>query len=156
MRADSLRFFSDNSDRICGIIATTVAIFLYLNAAGLPFGTMSAPDAGFFPKSLSAIMAVLGVGMMFRSRSGKQEHANFTLRSWAVPLAAVVLLAYALLLNKVGFVLSTIAVLFLLMTAYGRLCWIVALSVSVSAVAICYFGFTELGVPLPQGVLSIF
>jgi hypothetical protein len=101
-------------------------------------------------------MTVLGMGMMFRSRLGKNEHANFTARSWAVPLAAVVLLAYALLLNKVGFVLGTIAVLFLLMTAYGRLRWIVALGVSVSAVAICYFGFTELGVPLPQGILSIF
>jgi hypothetical protein len=156
MRPNSLRFLAENSDRICGIVATSVAIFLYLNATDLPFGTVSAPDAGFFPKSLSAILAVLGLGMTVQSRTERHQRAGFTLRSWAVPLAALVLLAYAALLNRVGFVLCTISVLFLLMTAFGRLRWIVAFAISVSAVTICYLGFTELGVLLPQGVLSIF
>ncbi len=156
MRPNSLRFLADNSDRVCGIVAAVTAVFLYLNATNLPFGTVGAPDSGFFPKSLSAILAILGLGMLLRPRSAKHERADFTLRSWAVPLAAIVLLAYAALLDKAGFVLSTITVLFLLMTAYGRLRWVVALAFSVSAVTVCYVGFTELGVPLPQGVLSIF
>jgi hypothetical protein len=156
MRANPLRLLSNNADRTCGAVATAMAIFLYASARDLPLGTVSAPDAGFFPKVLSVLLAILGLGVMLRRHSGAHEHGGFTLRSWAVPLAALVLLAYAALLNSVGFVLSTIVVLFLLMTAYGRIRWMVALAASVSAVVICYLGFTELGVPLPQGVLSIF
>jgi hypothetical protein len=117
---------------------------------------MSAPDSGFFPKALSVLLVILGLGVMLRRRSDADEHSGFTLRSWAIPLATVVLFAYAALLDRVGFVLSTVAVLFLLMTAYGRIRWTVALTASVSTVVICYLGFTELGVPLPQGVLTIF
>jgi hypothetical protein len=156
MHPGSLRLIADNTDRVCGIVATSIAIFLYLSARDLPFGTVSAPDSGFFPKILSVLLAVLGLAMMLRPTAGEHQHNRFTRRSWAVPLGAVVLLAYAALLNRVGFVLSTILVLFFLMTAYGRLRWIVALAASVSAVIICYLGFTELGVPLPQGILTIF
>ncbi len=156
MRSKPLRLLTDNSDRACGAVVTTIAVVLYASARDLPFGTMSAPDAGFFPKALSVLLAILGLGVMLRPRTVAHEHSEFTLRSWAVPLAAVVLLAYSALLDRVGFVLSTTAVLFLLMTAYGRLRWIVALAVSASAVTLCYLGFTELGVPLPQGVLAIF
>jgi hypothetical protein len=155
MRAP-LRFLADNSDRVCGIVTTSVAAFLYLNAAALPFGTIGAPDAGFFPKSLAAILIILGLGLILRASFETRERAEFTPRSWAVPLAAVALLMYAALLNKVGFILCTITILFLLMTAYGRLRWVVALAISVPAVIVCYIGFTELGVPLPQGVLTVF
>ncbi len=155
MRRNPFRLLAD-SDRACGVVAATTAIFLYISAANLPFGSVSAPDAGFFPKSLSAILAVLGLGLIFQPRPIPREPMDFNLRSWAVPVAALTLLAYAALLDRIGFVLSTTAVLFLLMTAYGRLRWIVALAVSASAVTVCYVGFTELGVPLPQGILSIF
>jgi hypothetical protein len=150
------RFLAGNFDRACGIVTTAIAAFLYLNTAELPFGTISAPDAGFFPKCLSAILVVLGLGMILRASFETRERAEFTTRSWAVPLAAVALIIYAALLNKVGFVLCTITILFFLMTTYGRLRWVVALAVSVSTVIVCYVGFTELGVPLPQGVLTIF
>jgi hypothetical protein len=151
-----LRFLAKNFDRVCGIVTTSVAAFLYLNTTGLPFGTIGAPDSGFFPKSLSAILAILGLGMILRASFATRERAEFTLRSWAVPLAASALLMYAALLNEVGFILCTITILFLLMTAYGRLRWVVALAISVPAVVVCYVGFTELGVPLPQGILTIF
>jgi hypothetical protein len=151
-----LRFLADNFDRVCGIVTTSVAAFLFLNTTGLPFGKISAPDSGFFPKSLSAILAILGLGMILQASFATRERADFTARSWAVPPAVLALLMYAALLNKVGFVLCTITILFLLMTAYGRLRLVVALAISVAAVVVCYVGFTELGVPLPQGILTIF
>jgi hypothetical protein len=159
MRSSPFRFIflAEHPDLIGGTIVTLVAVFLYLNASDLPLGTLSAPDAGFFPKSLSALLAVLGFAMMAQSWAAhNKRRPDFTSRSWAVPLAALVLIAYAALLDRIGFILCTISVLFLLMTAFGKLRWIVALAVSVSAVIVCYFGFTELGVPLPKGVLSIF
>jgi hypothetical protein len=151
-----LRFLTGNFDRVGGIVTTSIGVFLYLNTTRLPFGTISAPDAGFFPKCLSAILVILGLGMILRASFETRERAEFTPQSWAVPLAAVALIIYAALLNKVGFVLCTITLLFLLMTAYGRLRWVVALAISVSTVIACYIGFTELGVPLPQGLLTIF
>jgi putative tricarboxylic transport membrane protein len=156
MRPGFLRLLADKTDRVCGLVTTSIAIFLYLSARDLPFGTVSAPDSGFFPKILSVLLAVLGLAMLLRPTAGEHQHDGFTRRSWAVPLGAVALLAYAALLTRVGFVLTTILILFFLMTAFGRLRWTVALAASASAVIICYLGFTELGVPLPQGILTIF
>ena len=155
MRQNPIRSLA-SPDRICGIAVTAVAVFLYKSAAGLPFGSLSAPDAGFFPKSLSVILALLGIGLLLKPQPTEQVHSTFSLRSSTVPIAAAALLAYAAFLDKIGFIIGTAALLFLLMTAYGRLRWVVALAVSVFAVTICYFGFTELGVPLPQGMLSMF
>jgi hypothetical protein len=155
MKSALLRRLS-GSDRACGAVATVAAIFLYFSSAGLPLGTLSAPDAGFFPKSLSAMLVVLGFWLMLQPHPATHTTPGFSTRSWAVPLAASSLLAYAGLLDKIGFVLCTVTILFFLMTAYGRLRWIVALAISLSAVAVCYMGFTELGVPLPQGVLTAF
>lgn len=143
-------------DRACGAVAAAVAICLYLSACDLPYGTLSAPDSGFFPKTLSVLLLVLGLGMVLQPHSGVRTRGSFTPRSLAVPVAAAVLFAYAALVTKVGFVPSTIVVLFLLMTAYGGLRWTLALTASAAAVIICYLGFSALGVPLPQGLMSIF
>jgi hypothetical protein len=156
MRSNPLRLLVGNADFVGGIITIAVAGFLFLNARDLPFGTISAPDAGFFPKLLSAILAVAGLGLVARSTFEKEALPEFTARSWAVPIGAAALLLYAALIDRLGFVLCTVAIMFLLMTVYGRLRWAVSLAVSISAVAVCYFCFTELGVPLPQGVLTFF
>jgi hypothetical protein len=156
MRPNPLRPFASNADFVGGIVTVAIAGFLLLNAHDLPFGTISAPDAGFFPKLLSVILAVTGLGLMARSAFEQPAPPEFTLRSWAVPLGAAALLLYAALIDRLGFILCTVAIIFLLMTVYGRLRWAVSLVVSISAVAVCYLCFTELGVPLPPGVLNFF
>src|ERR1700743_2644564 len=88
-------------DRLCGIAFTAVALFLYKSTAELPFGSLSAPDAGFFPRCLSALLALLGLGLILQPQPTDPAPSAFTMRSSAVPLAAIALLAYAALLNRI-------------------------------------------------------
>lgn len=156
MTSSPLRFLKNHPDLAGGIVIAAVSVLLMGETSDLPFGTANAPDAGFFPKSLSAILFVIGLVMIVRSIRAAANPAEFTSRSWAVALGAVALFLYAAFVNKLGFILSTITILFLLMTLYGQLKWLLSLAIAVSAVAVCYIGFTELGVPLPRGLLGFF
>jgi hypothetical protein len=111
------------------------------------------PDAGFFPLSLSAMLLVCGVVLFARSFRSAPEGLDFSRRTWLVILAAVAFILYALLLERVGFVICTVAVLFLLTRAYGQLSWTVSALLSVVSVIAVYFIFIQLGVPLPRGPL---
>jgi len=84
------------------------------------------------------------------------ELLDFTKRSWGVALAIALLFLYGVLLERVGFVISTVAILFLLMKVYGELGWKLSLLIAVPSVVVTYLGFLQLGVPLPAGPLAMF
>jgi hypothetical protein len=67
--------------------------------------------------------------------------------------AAAAFVIYALVLNKVGFVLATTVIMLLVMRVLGGMPWIQAIAIAVPSVLLSYLGFVELGVPLPRGPL---
>jgi hypothetical protein len=142
-------------DRVAGLVLTAIGLFLLYTASSLPFGRLNAPDAGFFPIVLATILTVLGailIATSFRSASFPLEMNS---RSVLVALCAAGLVLYALLVNHVGFILSTLTVLLLLTRVYG-LAWRTSLLLCVTAVLAAYVGFSELGVPLPRGIFGWF
>jgi len=52
-----------------------------------------------------------------------------------------------------GFVLSTIAIMLLVMRGLGGMKWTQAVLIAVLSVGLSYAGFLQLGVPLPRGPL---
>ena len=86
-------------------------------------------------------------------REGHEQPARFSLRSWQVAVAAIAFVFYALVLNKVGFVLATTAVMLLVTRSLGGMSWKQALLIAVPSVVLSYCGFVQLGVPLPRGPL---
>ena len=68
-------------------------------------------------------------------------------------IAAAAFVLYALVLNKVGFVLATTAVMLLVTRSLGGMSWKQALLIAVPSVVLSYCGFVQLGVPLPRGPL---
>jgi len=81
------------------------------------------------------------------------EPARFSARSWQVAIAATAFVLYAIVLNKVGFVLATTAVMLLVTRSLGGMSWKQALLIAVPSVALSYCAFVQLGVPLPRGPL---
>ena len=144
-----------NPDRISGLFVMVVAIGALVAAIDLPFGTLRAPDAGFFPRSLSILLAVFGAGIYILSHFRSTEPEGLNSDAWRVFVAAVAFCVYALVLPSVGFVVDTIVVMLLMMRGFGGMSWAPALLVAIPSVVISYFGFTELGVPLPRGILPL-
>jgi putative tricarboxylic transport membrane protein len=144
-----------HGDRASGVVFAAIGAFLLLEGSDLPVGSLNAPDAGFFPTILSVLLLVFGgalIAMSFRTPAGALD---FTSRSWATAAGAGVLLLYAGLLDRIGFLICTTVVLLLLTKVYGRLSWWVSLAVTLSTVFAAYLGFKQLGVPLPAGILGL-
>lgn len=142
-----------NSDRFSGAVLAIIAGFAIYEASHLPFGSIWAPDAGFFPLTLSVLLLILAVIILLGSYFGRPAQAEFSTRSYYIVIAATALIIYALVLQTVGFVVATIVILLLMMRGFGAMSWKSALLITVPAVLVSYLGFLELGVPLPRGLL---
>jgi hypothetical protein len=144
----------NHPDRISGGLLMIVAGTALFEALHLPFGSLRAPDAGFFPLCLSTLLLVFAAGIVLNSfMTTKPGRTDFSARSWYVVIAAAAFVVYALSLAKVGFVLSTITIMLLVMRGLGGMSWARALLIAVPGVLLSYLAFVELGVPLPRGLL---
>ena len=144
-----------NADRVSG-----VALFLFALAAGweaqkLPFGTVNAPDSGFFPLSLAVMLAILSALIVF-ARQPQAARATAP-PSWRgagrVALLVAALVAYLTMLNQVGYLLASALVMLLHLRGLERVRWGESLAITLLSVAATYLLFRRLGVPLPAGIL---
>jgi pimeloyl-ACP methyl ester carboxylesterase len=156
MKVNALRFIAGHPDRISGIVLCAAGAFLFHESSTLPFGTLSAPDAGFFPRVLAGAMLLSGVALFIRACRTAAETLDFTSRSWGVAATIALLFAYGALLERVGFLICTIGLLLVLMRFYGELGWKLSLLIAVPSVIATYLVFTQLGVALPAGRLTVF
>jgi hypothetical protein len=69
-----------------------------------------------------------------------------------IAVVEVSLIVYALLLEKLGYVVTTLPLLYCLFWVAGTKKLVAAIS-SVVTVSLTYFGFSYLGVVFPQGIL---
>jgi hypothetical protein len=149
----AFRSYLGHPDLVSGGVVVAFALIALYDAWRLPFGSVRAPDAGFFPLSLSALLLLFGAGIVVGAFLNPAERAQFSARSWQVAIAAAAFILYALVLNKAGFVLATTGIMLLVMRGLGRMSWKQALLIAVPAVVLSYAAFVELGVPLPRGPL---
>ena len=131
-------------------------------AWGLSEGTATGgPGTRFLPVLLGGLMVLLGGMIAFgpaRARpagaapAGEAEPGG----SHGRALATVgVMGVYTLLLDRVGFLLATTALLAVLVRMYGERRWVVVLGIAVCATGGAYGLFAGwLKVPLPPGLLA--
>jgi hypothetical protein len=142
-----------NADRVSGAFLVIVAGIALAEAIHLPFGSVRAPDAGFFPQSLSILLLIFGLGIFFNSFISRSEPAQFNSQFVQVAVAAAAFVVYALVVDKAGYVIATILIMLLVMRGLGGMKWRQALLIAVPSVVLSYLAFIELGVPLPSGLL---
>ncbi|MBI2297225.1 MAG: tripartite tricarboxylate transporter TctB family protein [Betaproteobacteria bacterium] len=144
-----------NTDRVSGGVLLLFAAAVGWEAWKLPFGTINAPDSGFFPLSLAVALALLSALIVLATwLSGSRAT---TPPSWQggnrVALLVVALVAYVAVLNPLGYLLATALVMLLYLRGLERVRWRVSLTVAVVSVVASDLLFRRLGVPLPAGIL---
>jgi putative tricarboxylic transport membrane protein len=143
----------NNPDRISGGLLVIIACIAIFEASSLPFGSVRAPDAGFFPLSLSILLLIFAIGIVLNSFMSNPQRTDFSARSWYVVIAALAFVIYAVSLEKAGFVLATVIIMLIFMRGLGGMTWTRALLIAIPSVLLSYFAFVQLGVPLPRGPL---
>jgi hypothetical protein len=124
----------------------------------LPFGSFATPGAGFLPFSVGVLMFLLSLILFIQSFS-KGEEGRKAL--WAkggtgrVLLILLSLVLYGLILEKLGFILTTFLLMGFLLLAIGKVRRSVVVLLSLISSLGCYGVFQVwLNVQLPKGIFG--
>ena len=136
---------------------------LYVSWAsrGMGVGTLYRPGPGLMSFYVGLGLVLLAVGMLFRlflERPKAEEKVGKPLRAIDYPKIALVVAAlviYALVIEKVGYIVATLFLLVILFLCAGSKRGSAVIA-SILTLLITYFGFTYLGVRFPPGILTVF
>jgi putative tricarboxylic transport membrane protein len=146
------------SATLASVSLLALAFGAFIESMKLPFGTVSAPAAGFFPLVLSALLALTSlfgfVGALRERQASLVEEQSLVWKKILLTLGS--LLVFALAFEGVGYLVATLLFIIFLLRLVERKSWGLSLGVGVSAAIISYviFGLI-LGTPLPAGFLPI-
>jgi hypothetical protein len=138
---------------LCG---AGIVVVVMARRLGLWHGDV--PGPGLYPFFVSCGMVLIGViGMiaaMLRSSPGTITPGTSPAGRLRIAVYLISLLAYAALLNVIGFYLATALVLLVILKFVERLDWIVVLAAIAGIVIVVYLIFTlGFGVSFPTGSL---
>jgi putative tricarboxylic transport membrane protein len=129
-------------------------------------GRLSEPGPGFMPFWLGVVTTCLALYKLAKESLSKGEEENADSKTvkaarWSSPLGklifiSVTLFVYALLLEWLGYILTTFLTMILLLRGSGYIQWTRIVVYAVIIVSVSYVMFLYLGVRFPAGVLSYF
>jgi putative tricarboxylic transport membrane protein len=145
-------------DVLSGIVCFLISVFVFTASLGLGVGALHDPGPGFILFWASILLAVcacilFGIGLLKRTEPASRSNAwNGAERRNAIIVMAV-LIAYCLVLPKLGYLISTF-VLMLVLFGLGRMKpWMIILGALITVLLSHYLFDHLLQTPLPRGVL---
>jgi len=146
------------SDTFTSVILLGFAAGSVYESLKLPFGRVNAPAPGFFPTILSTLLLLTSVVVLWsalresETRGERSEPIGLTKIFWNLGA----LIAFTLLLERLGFLVTTVLFLIFLLGLVERKSWGIALGVALGAAAASYIILKHLlGIPLPAGFFEL-
>jgi putative tricarboxylic transport membrane protein len=148
------------SNIVTGLILAGLAGLVFLEARRLTLGSIRVPQTGFFPAILAVLLLTFSIVLMIqtiRGSEGERIPEKIGTDGWRrIAASLATMLGFALVLESLGFLLSTVAVMVLLLRAIEAQKWSRVIAVAVVTSIACYFLFAWLlSIPLPAGILGI-
>jgi hypothetical protein len=128
---------------------------------GLGLGEITRPGPGFFPFLVSVAMGcvsiISSVKYVLIARRGEEASFPFTLRGFFRILTLIVgISAFGLLLDYLGFLITTILILAFFWLIIERQSLFMGLAIAIISAACSYLLFAKLlGVHFPRGVFGL-
>ena len=149
------------NDRVAGFLAVVLGASVFLQTRTFPPMPGQPIGPAMFPAAVGVLLVIAGVALITggarRGTGGRVELADWARRPRMVlnfVLVIADLLFYALTVTRLGFLITAVIFVSVLMVAFGvRRSHILPLAVAVTLV-IHYGFYTLLRVPLPWGVLE--
>jgi len=149
-------------DIIPAIIWIIIGLTVMMVSHGMSLGTLQTPGPGLFPFLLGSLLLIISLSIFINSLNVTKKISVGTDETgiWSgieyknVLIIGVSLVAYALLLVKLGFLITAFLFLFVLFSVFDSRRWILTLVVSLITISITYTLFVLiLQVELPPGLL---
>jgi putative tricarboxylic transport membrane protein len=139
-----------------GIFSILLTVYIYVVTGSYPKAHINPVSAATFPRLLSSLIALAGLGLIYGAIK-KGDAAKITLKNFKkVLLLIVLLIAYASVLEFVGFTLATIALMAAILFIFElkKVSYLVLVPI-VATLIIQYIFQKVLNVPLPTGIFSL-
>ncbi len=146
-------------DAISGLFLFLLSVATCIMAYRLRLGTGGKPGPGLAAFGIAALLGLMSLyllvtGLLEATRERKEREPTESIRLKKPLIILVILAAYGLFFNVLGFSLANFLLMMLLVWVVGRQKLRVALTVSLVTVASAYLLFVvALGLPLPAGSL---
>lgn len=126
----------------------------------LPIGTLTKPGPGFLPVFCGVVICILAFIVFFQARGEKKEVTGESLyvEGSLIDLFSTIgiLVVYALILERLGFIVTTFVVFFFIFKKVSRTSLFIGIVESLIVTGACYFVFGYLlKTPMPRGWLGI-
>jgi putative tricarboxylic transport membrane protein len=146
-------------DQISSLIWLGFALYICTESLRLPLGSWRDPGPGFLPLASGVFLGVLSGVSFFQARMRATDESRggwYSPERWkSLLLILAALFGYALVLDALGFLVSTFILLLVLFRFVEPQKWFVAIGGGVLASIICYAVFELwLKTQLPRGILG--
>jgi putative tricarboxylic transport membrane protein len=151
-------------DIIPALIWIIIGLVVMIVSYQMSLGTVHTPGPGMLPFILGSLLVILSLSISIKSLTlfKKTSSGNSEAGIWAeiefknILIIVVSLVAYALMLEKIGFLITAFLFLFVLFSVFDSRRWIFALGASLLTVSVTYTLFVlALQVELPSGILRL-
>jgi hypothetical protein len=143
-------------DRTVGLAAVCGGVLLAVVGWRLDPGTSKLPGPGFFPLLIAVTMGALGFWLLLRPGDGEKPAQAESSRWNSFALALVSIIGYGIILQDLGYLISTSALLVVQLRWVEKQNWRISLLTAGMASLISLIVFRVLlKVPLPLGVLRL-
>jgi putative tricarboxylic transport membrane protein len=148
-------------DRIFSFLWIALGVFQCVESISLGLGNVMEPGTGFMPFVMGLVVIGLAVALFLESyfamkKNPPRKHSPWTDVYWRrVLLISAILLVYAILLPKLGYLLDTFLVMVFLLKSGEPIRWPTAIIVGAITAGFSYVLFgIWLSVSFPPGILS--
>ena len=146
------------SDRWNGVFWLIMSIFICVESYRLGLGSYHSPGAGFLPFWTGVILATLSVLLFILTWGAQEQGSVFAEKTqWrSIVLALALMLAYALVIEKLGFVISTLLFVAALLRFVEHKSWSAAGATALITALATYVVFELwLQSQLPPGIFGL-
>jgi putative tricarboxylic transport membrane protein len=143
---------------VTGYILLLIGMMTAWSSTHLSMGKWRHPGPGFFPFGLAIALIFLSLALIFKYWKKDSSSAPFwPERTWLRPLLGVaILIFYALVVDFIGFIVTTFLFLIIWMWVIERFRWRTIIGISIGTTVALYLIFNLfLEVPLPHGILGL-
>ncbi len=147
-------------NRISALVFLGISLAICLGSIKLSLGSFRKPGSGLFPLLTGACLGICSLLVILKSykkREGEEKRDFFSNKRGFLKIGYVILalFLYAIGMNYVGFVLSTLLFLGFLLRGIDPKPWPTVISVSIAATVASYWIFKHwLDVQFPTGIIG--
>lgn len=149
----------DNTELWSGLIGLALSIFVVWSGYALKLGTINDPGSGYVMVYAGLLMVVFSLIILY----GAVKEGGPTFLSlwrdvlWTKPLIVIALLvAFTLVFETLGFLVSTTVLLVALLRAIDPVPWVRAVPIAILVPLTCWWVLQKLLlIQLPSGILGI-